>query len=40
MQYSPGTAGFYDPAIHGTAIPADAVDLSDDLYHALLDAQA
>jgi hypothetical protein len=39
MFYAPSTGGFYDPAIHGTAIPSDSIALTqkeyDDLYAEL-----
>lgn len=41
MKYSATTGGFYDLAIHGkNGIPADAVDVPDADYAALLTAQA
>jgi hypothetical protein len=40
MLYSKSTGGFYDVAIHGTAIPADAVEITDDLHAALMNAQS
>ncbi|MCT9014628.1 tail fiber assembly protein [Cupriavidus gilardii] len=40
MQYSPSTGGFYDPSIHGDGIPADAIEVSDDDYWALMAAPA
>lgn len=39
-KYSPATGGFYDPAIHGDGIPEDAVEVLDEEYSALFDAQA
>lgn len=36
MFYSPGTCGFYHPDVHGKHIPADAVEISDEQYNALL----
>lgn len=38
--YSPSTNGFYDRAIHGEAMPTDAVEISDEQHAALLDANA
>lgn len=38
--YSKTTGGFYDREIHGINIPADAVEITDELHAALLDAQA
>lgn len=40
MLYSKSTGGFYDAAIHGTNIPADAVEVSDQAYAALIAAQS
>lgn len=40
MFYSKTTGGFYDTAIHGDAIPADAVEITAEQHAALLDAQA
>ena len=40
MFYSKQTGGFYDRAIHGNNIPADAVDVADAEYRALMEAQA
>lgn len=34
--YSQEKNGFYDDAIHGKAIPSDAVEISDDLYIDLI----
>jgi len=39
-QYSRQTAGFYTPEIHGEAIPADAVEITDAEHAALLEGQA
>lgn len=39
MLYSATTQGFYTREIHGTAIPADAVDIDTAVYAALIDAQ-
>ncbi|AOY00091.1 DUF4376 domain-containing protein [Jeongeupia sp. USM3] len=38
--YAKSTSGFYDAAIHGDAIPADAVEISVETHTALLSAQA
>ncbi|WP_051363938.1 hypothetical protein [Oleidesulfovibrio alaskensis] len=40
MKYSPSTNGFYTPELHGTNIPADAVEITDAEHKALLAAQA
>lgn len=40
MLYAKSTNGFYDPAIHGTNIPADAVEISHALYVSLFEDQA
>lgn len=40
MYYSANTGGFYDAAIHGKNIPADAVEISADEHAALLAAQS
>jgi hypothetical protein len=40
MRYSPSTRGFYEPKIHGAAMPADALEISDDDYKALVAGQA
>ena len=39
MFYSAQTGGFYDRAIHGDAIPADAVEITSEEWQALLDGQ-
>ena len=39
-KYSATTGGFYDTAIHGDAIPADAVDITDEQHAALLEGQS
>lgn len=39
MYYSAQTGGFYDAAIHGAAIPADAVTITADEHAALIAAQ-
>ena len=40
MKYAPSTGAFYVPEIHGTSIPADAVDITPQQHEALLTAQA
>lgn len=40
MFYAKSTGGFYDSAIHGENMPADAVEISDAHHRALLDGQA
>lgn len=40
MYYSSQTNGFYDPAINGNDIPADAVEITSDRYDELLAAQS
>lgn len=40
MKFSTSTNGFYDEAIHGDNIPADAVEITIEEHAALLDAQA
>lgn len=40
MFYSPLNRGFYSREIHGDAIPADAVEIPDELHAALLAGQA
>lgn len=40
MFYSAQTGGFYDRAIHGNNVPADAVEITTEEWHALLDGQA
>jgi hypothetical protein len=40
MFYSKVTGGFYDTAIHGDNIPADAVEISNEEHSALLEAQS
>lgn len=40
MLYSPSTKGFYLPEIHGSAIPADAVQIDDALHASLMKAQS
>ena len=39
MLYSKTTKGFYDPKIHGSSIPADAVEITTEEHAALLDGQ-
>lgn len=38
--YSPSTHGFYTPEIHGANMPADVVEVTDDAWRSLLDAQS
>jgi hypothetical protein len=40
MFYSKSTQGFYDPEIHGSNIPQDAVEISASLHAELLAGQA
>lgn len=40
MFYSKTTGAFYDRAIHGNNIPADAVEISNEDYRALIDGQS
>lgn len=40
MFYSKSTGGFYDAAIHGDSIPADAVEITAEEHAALLGAQS
>lgn len=40
MFYSATTGGFYDAAIHGENIPADAVEISEAAHAALIEGQA
>jgi hypothetical protein len=40
MHYSPSTGGFYLAAIHGQNIPADAVEITDELHVSLLAGQS
>lgn len=40
MFYSKSTKGFYTPDVHGTDIPADAVEITDDSYQSLMDGQS
>jgi hypothetical protein len=40
MLYSPSTAGFYHPKIHGAGIPADAVEITDARHAELIAGQA
>lgn len=39
MYYSASTGGFYSAVIHGENIPPDAVEISPETYHALIDGQ-
>jgi Phage tail assembly chaperone protein len=38
--YSPSTKGFYTPEIHGANMPADVVEITDEAWRSLLDAQS
>lgn len=40
MKYSKSTGGFYDAAIHGNNIPADAVEITAEEHAALLEGQS
>ena len=40
MLYAKSTGGFYDIAIHGDNIPADAVEVKDEDYLALFEGQS
>lgn len=40
MLYAKSTGGFYDPAIHGSGIPADAVEITYTQYQDLLAGQS
>lgn len=40
MYYSPSTNAFYHSQLHGSNIPADSVEITDDEHRALLAAQA
>lgn len=40
MFYSKSTGGFYDAAIHGDNIPADAVEVSAEQHAALIEGQS
>lgn len=40
MKYAASTGGFYDIAIHGGDIPADAVDVTRERHQELLTAQS
>jgi len=40
MIYAKSTGGFYDRAIHGDNIPADAVEITVEEYQALLEGQS
>ena len=40
MFYSKSTGGFYAPDLHGDAIPADAVEISDEQHARLLEGQS
>lgn len=40
MFYSKSTGGFYDAAIHGNAMPSDAVEITAEQHVSLLEAQS
>lgn len=40
MLYSAKTGGFYAADIHGSAVPADCVEISDEQHAALLTGQS
>ena len=40
LRFSPSTRGFYDLAIHGDTIPADAAEISAGTHAEMLEAQA
>ena len=40
MFYSKSTGGFYDTAIHGDNIPADAIEITTEEHQALLEGQS
>lgn len=40
MKYAKSTNGFYDEAIHGDNIPADAVEITTEEHAALLEGQS
>lgn len=40
MLFAKSTGGFYDPAIHGSNIPSDAIEITNAHYAAMMDAQA
>lgn len=40
MLYAKSTGGFYKPEIHGDAIPADAVEITEAEHAALLEGQS
>lgn len=40
MLYSASTGGFYLHDVHGDSVPADAVQVTDDDYQALMEAQS
>ena len=39
MFYSKLTGGFYSTEIHGSAMPKDCVEITDEKYHNLLESQ-
>lgn len=40
MFFSKQTNGFYDKQIHGSAMPEDVVEITDDAYQSLLEEQS
>jgi hypothetical protein len=40
MFYSKSTNGFYDKAIHGDAIPTDAIEITNEQYDSLFKGQS
>ncbi|RSU45815.1 hypothetical protein [Sphingobium yanoikuyae] len=38
--FSPGACAFFTPALHGDAVPADAVAITADAHRALIDGQS
>ena len=40
MFYAQSTRGFYDTAIHGSNIPSDAVEITNEEWQALLQGQS
>jgi len=40
MFYSSSTKGFYTNEIHGTNMPSDVVEITDDTHQALLEGQS
>ena len=38
--FSPGACAFFTPALHGDAVPADAVAITADAHRALIEGQS